>query len=233
MLLAIDSSTDTASVALWHQGAVVAELTWRTAQNQTRELLPNVVHLLKLAGADMKDLTGLVVARGPGSYNGLRAGMATAKGLALALELPLVGIGTLEAEALPYAESGLPIRPIQDAGRGELATALYRLSRGRWRQLEEECLSTLEALCSEVRHRTLFCGALSFKVADQLRERLGRLAVLPAAPPLRRAGYLAELGRRRLEAGDRDTPATLQPLYLRRPQITQPRPRLPQAVRGR
>lgn len=230
MLLAIDTSTETASLALWRQSVVIAELTWHVAQDQTRKLLPNLVHLLELAGLELKDLTGLVVARGPGSYNGLRAGMASAKGLALALELPLVGIGTLEAEALPYAESGLPIRPIQDAGRGELATALYRLVRGQWCQLEEERLTTLEALCAEVRRQTLFCGELAHKVADQLRQNLGRLAVVPASPPLRRAGYLAELGRRRLEAGDRDDLATLQPLYLRRPAITQPRPRLMQVA---
>lgn len=231
MLLAIDTSTETASLALWQQGVVVAELTWHSAQNQTRELLPNLAHLLKLAGVELRRLTALVVARGPGSYNGLRAGMASAKGLALALELPLVGIGTLEAEALPYAETGLTIRPIQDAGRGEVATALYRELRHRWRQLEEEHLTTLEALYSEVRLQTLFCGALAYKIADQLGYHLGKLAVVPASPPLRRAGYLAELGRRRLEANDHDDLATLQPLYLRRPAITQPRPRLAQVIR--
>src|SRR4030042_2821251 len=103
MQLAIDASTEIASIALFSEGKVQAELTWHSQMNQTAELLPNVVYLLKQAKIELKDIDGIIVAKGPGSFNGLRVGMGTAKGLATALGIPLVSISTLEAEAFQHA----------------------------------------------------------------------------------------------------------------------------------
>jgi tRNA threonylcarbamoyladenosine biosynthesis protein TsaB len=151
--------------------------------------------------------------------------MSTAKGLAFSLSVPIVGISTLEVEAYPFIVADLPICPIHNAGRGEIATALYQTREGEWRQLVEEHITTLEELCSQVRVKTLFCGELSPEMEAQLVEGLGEKALIPeAATRLRRAGYLAELGWQRLNQGESDDPATLQPLYLRRPSITQPKP---------
>lgn len=226
MQLAIDTSTSVASVAMARRGEVVAEITWHTEQNHSVELLPNIIYLLQQAKADLSSLDGIVVAKGPGSYNGLRVGVSTAKGLALALGLPLVGVGTLEVEAYPFALTGLPVYPLQGAGRGEVATALYQRRRGKWLQLQPEHLTTLEELSGEVRRRALFCGEISSGSASLLLEKLGRKAVVASGgASLRRAGYLAELGWLRLEQGEVDNLATLQPIYLRRPPITQPKPR--------
>ncbi|MDP2952232.1 MAG: tRNA (adenosine(37)-N6)-threonylcarbamoyltransferase complex dimerization subunit type 1 TsaB [Chloroflexota bacterium] len=225
MELAIDTSSALASVALASRGEVVGELTWQTGRNHTAHLLPNLVHILGLAGVGVESLEGIIIAQGPGSFNGLRVGMSTAKGLAFALEVPLVGIGTLEAEAYPHAYTGLPLCPLFDAGRGEIATATFQRRKGQWLKLEEERLTTLEELCAHTRGRTVFCGQVS-PVAARLREALGTKAIIPdGAALLRRAGALAELGWLRLRDGDRDDPATLQPLYLRRPAITIPKPR--------
>jgi tRNA threonylcarbamoyladenosine biosynthesis protein TsaB len=147
--------------------------------------------------------------------------MSTAKGLALALNIPLVGISTLEVEAFPYAATTLPICPIQNAGRGEIATALFQTKRRKWCRLVEEHITTVEALLPELKHRTIFCGRIPQEIALQLRERLKRKAlIVEGAAGLRRAGYLAELGWRRLKVGDFDHSPTLEPLYLRRPAIT-------------
>lgn len=226
MQLAIDTSTGVASVAIARRGEVVAELTWHSEQNHSVELLPNIIYLLRQAKATLSSLDGIIVAKGPGSYNGLRVGVSTAKGLALALNLPLVGVGTMEVEAFPYALTGLPICPIQEAGRGEVATALYQRRRGSWLQLQPEHLTTLEELAGEIKHKSLFCGEIFPSKASLLREGLGRKAVIAGGGAgLRRAGYLAELGWLRLERGEVDNLATLQPIYLRRPSITQPKPR--------
>jgi tRNA threonylcarbamoyladenosine biosynthesis protein TsaB len=221
MELAIDTSTDTASIALSSQGEIIAELTWHAGQNHTTQLVPNLICILEQTKLNLKDVNGVIVAKGPGSFNGLRVGMSFAKGLALSLNIPLVGISTLEVEAFPYAFTSLPVCPIQNAGRGEIATALFQTKRGKWCRLVEEHITTVEALLPELKRRTIFCGEIPQEVALQLEERLGRKAlIIKGAAGLRRAAYLAELGWRRLEAGDFDHSPTLEPLYLRRPAIT-------------
>ncbi len=221
MELAIDTSTETASIALSSEGVVVAELTWNAGQNHTAELVPNLIHLLHQARSDLKDIDGLIVAKGPGSFNGLRVGMSVAKGLAFALSAPLVGISTLEVEAWPHAATALPICPILNAGRGEIATAIFQVRRRKWRRLLEEHITTLDGLLPEIKGRTIFCGKIPDEVLSRLRERLGNKALLSEGAGVpRRAGYLAELGWKRLREGDFDHSPTLQPLYLRRPAIT-------------
>ena len=226
MQLAIDTSTDTAGIALVQDSEVLAELTWRCGQNHTTQLLPQLANLLNQTGTNLQSINCIIVARGPGSYNGLRVGMSTAKGLAFSLGIPIVGINTLEAEAYQHAETGLPICPILNAGRGEVATAAYHRKRNVWRQLTTEHITTIEALCSQITTTTIFCGELTPLIITQLREQLKQRAIIP--PPatlLRRASFLAELGLKRLKDGDYDNPATLQPIYLRRPPITKPKHR--------
>lgn len=224
MYIAIDTSTDIASLALVQEGVVLAELTWRCQQNHSVQLLPNLEHLLKQANLSLKSADGIIVARGPGSYNGLRVGISTAKGLAFSLNIPIVGISTLEAAAYQHAETGLPVCPVFNAGREEIATATYRKKNGQCRRIAEERLTTVDALCAEITTKTLFCGEFVPTIADKLKEKLGAKAVIPSpAADLRRAGYLAELGLKRLKVGDCDDVATLQPFYFRGPQITQPK----------
>ena len=226
MLIAIDTSTSMASLALVEEGRLLGELTWHCGQDHTAQLLPSLAFLLAKVKMGIKTASGVVVARGPGSFNGLRVGIGTAKGLAYSLSIPVVGVSTLETEAYPHAETGLPICPIQNAGRGEIATALYRKQRGRWRRVTPEYITTLDKLLAGINRRTLFCGEYIPVVETAIKEKLGAKAlIVPPAARLRRASFLAELGRRRIEAGDFDNLATLQPLYLRRPPITSPRPR--------
>ena len=226
MQIAIDTSTDTASLALVQDGEVLAELTWRCGRNHSVELLPRLTHLLNQIGANLQSVSCIIVAKGPGSYNGLRVGISTAKGLAFSLGIPIVGIGTLEVEAYPHAATGLPICPILNAGRGEIAAAIYQKKGNRWCRLIAEHITTVENLCSEITTRTVFCGELAPPVITQMRKQLKQRAVIPPpAARLRRAGFLAELGHQRLKAGNYDNPATLQPVYLRRPAITEPKHR--------
>lgn len=224
MLVAIDSSTDIASLALARDGKVLAEASWRCGQNHSVELLPRLTRLLGEAKVGIEDTDCVIVAKGPGSFNGLRVGLSTAKGLAFSLGIPIIGISSLESEAYRHADSGLPVCPIFNAGRGEIATALYRKEDGVWRQLAPEHITTLGELAEKISEPTLFCGEYVDTIKRQLKTGLKEKAVIAPAK-MRSAGLLIELARPRIEAGDYDDPATLQPIYLRRPHITQPKRR--------
>ncbi len=224
MNLAIDTSTGIVSLALVQDKECLAELTWRSGQEHTTQLLPALSSLLDRVKGDIRSVTAVIVARGPGSFNGLRVGISTAKGLAFSLGVPLAGVSTLEAEAYQHAASGLPVCPVYNAGRGEIAAAVYQRRGQEWIELVPEHLTTLDELCNQIVTETVFCGELAAGSSAELRERLGEKAVIPPQAALvRRALFLAELGARRLAAGQADDPATLQPIYLRRPNITQPR----------
>ena len=221
MLLAIDTSTDTASLALVQDSETLAELTWRCEQNHSVELLPRLTNLLSQTKSSLQSISSIAVARGPGSFNGLRVGVSTAKGLAFSLGIPIVGISTLEVEAYQHAETDLPICPIFNAGRGEIATAIYQMKNNEWRQLASEHITTVETLCSQITTKTIFCGEFVTSIAGEIKKQLKQRAIISSSPArLRRASFLAELGQKRLQAGDYDNPATLHPLYLRRPSIT-------------
>jgi tRNA threonylcarbamoyl adenosine modification protein YeaZ len=222
MLVAIDSSTDTASLALARDGKVLAEASWRCGQNHSVELLPHLARLLDEAKVSLKDTSGVIVAKGPGSFNGLRVGLSTAKGLAFSLGVPIIGISSLEMEAYGHAQSGLPVCPIFNAGRGEIAAALYQKKDNGWRQLTPEHITTVDALSKEITEKTIFCGEYVATIARQLKARLKGKAVI-APDRMRSAVSLIELAKPRIDAGDYDDTATLQPLYLRRPAITKPK----------
>ncbi|MCL5264229.1 MAG: tRNA (adenosine(37)-N6)-threonylcarbamoyltransferase complex dimerization subunit type 1 TsaB [Chloroflexi bacterium] len=220
MILAIDTSTSISTIALFDVD-VHAELTWIADQKHTTELLPEIGRLLQRCGLKADQLNGIVVALGPGSFNGLRVGLSTAKGLCLALRIPIVGVGTLEALAYQYALAKLPVRPITDAGRGELNTALYEMRDRTWVELEAPWIGGIDEIRRRISAPTLVCGDTRKEAVVHLCHELGGLITEPAAAgSLRRAGYLAELGGRKLRAGKTDDLASLQPIYLRKPAIT-------------
>lgn len=221
MLLALDTSTRFASIALYNEFGVQGEHTWHVEQNHTEDLMPHVVALMAAAHVVPATLTGVVVALGPGSFNGLRVAMSAAKGMAIALHIPIVGFSTLETLAYQHGSLSLPVRPILEGGGPELATALYRVTRNHWAQVEEPRLATVDSICEATTQRTLFCGEISPALAAEFRQRLENAVIAPPAANARRAGYLAELGWHRIRDGNGDDAGALQPLYLRRPHITE------------
>jgi len=222
MLLAIDTSTEMAGLALVENSRLLVEATWYCGQNHTVQLLPRLNDLLEKSDLSIQSVAGIIVAIGPGSFNGLRVGISTAKGLALSLNVPIAGISTLEVSAYQHYESGLPVCAVHNAGRSEIAAAVYRMKRRQWRQVVAEHITTLEKLLAGITEKTLFCGEYVPLIKDEIIRQLKAKAVVPSPATLpRRAFYLAELGEVRLQAGNVDNVATLQPLYLRRPPITE------------
>lgn len=222
MLLALDTATRTASLALYDPegGRVLSEEVWYCADNHTVELMPRLTRLMETQKVSPASLTGIVVSLGPGSFTGLRAGLGVAKGLALARKAPLVGIPTLEVVARPHALQPLPIWAILQAGRGRICAAHYVRRRARWHPHGPTQLTTLGKLCLEVERPALLCGEIDARDRDLIRDQLGAdVMIATPAASLRRAAYLAELGWERLAQGDADNPASLSPIYLQQLQI--------------
>jgi len=220
LLLAIDTATRMPSLALYDGERVLAEETWRSANGHTVELMPGLVRMLERQKVSPSELRGIAVALGPGSFTGLRIGLGVAKGLALPLDLPLMGIPTLDALVYAQARKRGPVCAVLRAGRRRVAAAFYRRRKGQWRRQGDYRLTTWDELCAEIATRTFFCGEIDAQGIELLRERLGAKAVVASpAYSLRRAGYLAELGWQRLERGEVDDVATLSPIYLRYPAI--------------
>jgi len=217
MELSIDTASELASVALSEEGALVAESTWRCRRNHSVELLPSVDRLLVQASADKTSLSAIFVSIGPGMYTGLRVGIATAKGLARALSLPLVGVGRLELDA--YSHSAFPgtVVAVHRAGRGELAWASY--AGGPWREVEPPQLSKPEELPLRLSGTVLVVGEVDEKLREALLASLPNVGVAPACASVRRAGTLAALGYERMASGAASEPALLRPVYLRPPAI--------------
>jgi tRNA threonylcarbamoyl adenosine modification protein YeaZ len=221
MELSIDTSTNYAGIAISDQGKPIAERTWHSIQNHTIELIPGIQDMLKQMKIELDNIQAIFVAKGPGSFNGLRVGISTAKGFALALNIPVVAISTLEIEAYHFAFTRLLLCPIHSAGRGEIATALY-LQNNLWKCIEKEHITTTEVLCQQIREETIFCGEIPPPDVQYLQQVLGNYAIIPNATVLlRHASQLATLGWQRLSAGIQDNPESLQPIYLRKPPITQ------------
>lgn len=220
MLLAIDTATRTISLALLTDHEIIAESSWRTAENHTVELAPAVDALLKRAAITPVDLQAVAVTLGPGSFTGLRIGMSLAKGLALASEgrTALIGIPTLDVVAAgqPHPDGVDRLCALVQAGRGRVSAGFYAWQHTHWIDTgETPFIASWDALAERLSGPVLVGGEI-----DQAgRERLARLGasvvVANPAQSLRRAGFLAQLAEVRLAAGQIDDLATLAPIYLR------------------
>lgn len=222
MILALDTSTEMASIALYRPGeGVLAEQSWLSGREQTTQLIPNVQRLMTLVGVSTLELTGLAVATGPGSFSGVRIAISTAKSMAYALEIPLWGVPSLDVLAYQQvAVTAAQVCAVLNAGRSRLAWALYRTRGTRWQRITPYTNSTPQEMAEDVRRHetnvaTLFCGDITPEIAGVLNEAFGKEAsIAPAAAGVRRAGYLAELALQRDLRGESDDPATLQAIYL-------------------
>ncbi len=214
MLLAVDTSTQTIGIALYNDPLVIGEMQWTSSNHHTTELTSAVDSLMKRCNLKPADLNLLVAALGPGTFTGLRIGLAFAKGLALSLHLPIIGVPTFDYLAAAQPLSDHPMAVVLPAGRTRLAVGWYAVQDHQWQPTSEPEVMTPEELSEKIDGPTIICGELN---ADD-RQTLGRKwknALLPSpARSVRHASMLAELGWQRWQAGLRDDPAMLSPIYL-------------------
>lgn len=216
MILAIDTATEYASLALLEPNGIFAEEYWFSGRNHTVQLMPRLARMIETAQLKPADLTGLAVAIGPGSFTGLRIGLAVAKGLALPYKLPVVGVPTLEIAAHPFAGNSLPVWAVAQAGRGRLLAACYAQRKEGWQAVVKPFRTTMEELSQKITQPALCTGELDQPAIDHL-QRNSKTQVVSPANRVRRAASLAEIAAARLEAGEQDDPDSLVPLYLSNP----------------
>jgi tRNA threonylcarbamoyladenosine biosynthesis protein TsaB len=214
MLLALDTSTQKIGLALYDGIQVLHEAVWPSPNHHTVELAPAIDTALRGAGLTVDDLKVICIATGPGSFTGLRIGLAAAKGLALARNLPLIGIPTLDILAAAQPLQDILMAAVLEAGRGRLAVGWYQSKDGVWRAKKKAEVFTPQELSKRIRKPTLICGELSEEVRKLLSRKRKNAVLVSPARSFRRPGFLAELGWERWQAGEVDDPATLTPTYL-------------------
>lgn len=244
LLLALDTSTRQASVALSDEERLYGEYTWHVGNKHSVELLERISRLFAECDMTLSALDGLAVAIGPGSFNGVRVAVATAKTLAFALSKPLVGLSTLEIAAAQYEQWPGPVCALLEAGRSALYAGCYvfegRESLGTVtytprqfgdaqllapqelaQYLHEQVSPQIEALGQQQVTGYLFCGEISESSRQALRAYMPDQAFfgLPVQSA-RRASTLAVLAQQRLAENRQDDPLLLEPFYVRRPSIT-------------
>ena len=213
MLLALDTSTSQMGLALYDGAQVIAEYAWRSSQRHTVELAPAISELLARCGLSMDELRALGVALGPGSFTSLRVGLALAKGLALARQLPLIGVPTLDVLAASQPASRLPLAVLLQAGRGRFALGWYKHSKNGWQARGPARVVTLDALMNEIEKPVIVCGELTSEARQRLSEE-EQIQLASPAQSVRRPAVLAELAWKRWQAGQVDEAASLAPIYL-------------------
>lgn len=233
LVLGLDTATRACAVGLVDAGGLVAEVTWNVPLTHAARLVPLIEALLRGAGRSPADLEGLAAGVGPGSYTGVRIGVATVQGLAMALGVPAVGVSTLEAMALGAAGPGALVCPALDARRNTVYAAGYRaaLAAGggpdagdpgglgglepvldvrQWPMAE--LLAAVGGL--EPAGPVVWLGDGATRHAAAIVAALGgRAAVLDPERSAVRGGVVAALGRRGLLAGEGTDPALLRPAY--------------------
>ena len=157
-LLALDTSTAWASVALYDGRAVLAEETWRAQRRHGDELFPAIERVLANARSSLAEVDRVAVATGPGSFTGLRIAIAAAQGIARGSGAAMAGVSTLDVLAYPHAPSKQRTCPLLPAGRSEWYAAFYQERNRRWMRRSPYIAATLPDLCRQIGTHTLFVG---------------------------------------------------------------------------
>lgn len=223
-ILAIDTATVVSSVAIADEKKLHAELTLQTKLTHSETLMPHVQQLMNMADVKRSDLTAVAVGIGPGSFTGLRIGLAAAKAMSYALNIPLVGVSTMETLAWQYPAPGVTIIPIIDAQKGNVYAASYQfnpltenmevISDVAVYGFEEifECFGKDDKPC-------ILLGDMAVKKALPKKEK-GELPanfiIAPIHTIMPRAATVATAALKKIAKGEIGSVMDMEPIYIRR-----------------
>ena len=218
-ILAIDTSTQVSSVAVVSDGKLAAELTMQAKLTHSETLLPHIEEVLGMANQKKEELEGIAVSLGPGSFTGLRIGLATAKAMAYALQLPIVGVPTLRALAWHFPVEGFQLLPMIDAQKGNVYVERYMWEHGKLLKKTEVQVLPVE----EVVRRTEELPGTVVLMGDVISKRIEGKQTLPMhvmLAPLHlrmpRAANVALCGLELLKEGKTGNVMDMEPVYIRR-----------------
>lgn len=220
-ILGIESSSLVASVAIVTDGVLMAEYTVNFKKTHSQTLLPMLDEVCKMLELDLNTVDAIAVSGGPGSFTGLRIGSATAKGLGLALEKPLIHVPTVDAMAYNLYGTSALICPIMDARRNQVYTGLYHFEDA-FEVIKESYASDISELAEELNgmgERVIFLGDGVPVYEEILRERMTvPYSFAPAHANRQRGASVAALGARYYEMGKTESATEHAPDYLRKAQ---------------
>ncbi|MBI5118317.1 tRNA (adenosine(37)-N6)-threonylcarbamoyltransferase complex dimerization subunit type 1 TsaB [Candidatus Poribacteria bacterium] len=225
-ILAIETSTLMGSVAVVDDAHLLCELTLHVEETHSAQLMPAVDYVLKTVGVAPANLDGFAVALGPGSFTGLRIGMSTAKGLAVAASKPVVGISTLEAMAwrFPYCPS--LICPLIDARMKEVYGAWFRAIDGRIMRLSEDLVLPVSDLLKDLGEDAVFFGSGSQRYREEIAGTAkGHAKFAWPETDGADASIVGFLAAEKVKRGDIPNIDELEPLYIRELQALTRKPK--------
>jgi len=218
--LAFDTSSPVLTIALGDEESIINEVDMWLPKGHMANLIPAIDDLLKNSNLKIDDVNVIVIGSGPGSYTGLRIGMEMARTFAQLLEIPIIGIASMDAIAYRNAYNKAIICPVIDAKRGEVYTALYRITDGKtyhitgYKVLNPEELASILVL--EGYERIVFAGDALKLYADVFRQLLqDKAEFAPEEDWWPRASDLIRLTRQRIVQRDFDELYRLTPIYVR------------------
>lgn len=231
LILGIDSSTEVAAVGLYEDGKILGEMNISLYRRHSERLMPNIDHLFNELGLDIKNIDGIAVTVGPGSFTGLRIGISTVKGFAQVLDVPVVGVSTLDLIAynLNYVEGW--VVPLLDARRKRVYTSLYKMQGNnnnifQSKEWEDQALPIDELIYNLSDHcdhngkpgAYYLIGNGVNIYRDELVDQELNLILTPPSYHKPRGGAVAELGQILLQKGKSCNVDHLVPNYLKKPQ---------------
>ncbi len=220
LILAVESSATPASAAVWEDGKLLGEFFVHTKQTHSQTLLPMVQGLLGSLGKTCADFDLIAVSAGPGSFTGVRIGVACVKGIALPGNIPCCGVSTLEAIALGgRCLEGKIVCAVMDARCGQVYNALFRVENGGLTRLTQDRAISVEDLskeCSFYGEQLILFGDGAELCHNSFQKWGARLA--PAEIRFQRAASVALAAERMAKAGQAVSAGELAPVYLRLPQ---------------
>ena len=221
-LLAIDSSANVASAALMSDGVLIGEISTNYKKTQSQTLMPMIDALLRFVETDIQDIDLFAAANGPGSFTGLRIGLATIKGLAHACDKPVIGVSTLAGLAYNVPCCDGLIVPIMDARRDQVYTAAYIWKDNALQRIIEPCAVSIHTLLDNVKaqeRQAVFLGDGVDRFGDEIRAALGgHASFVPGNACLQRASSVAAAALALYAEQGAGTYNEIQPVYLRKSQ---------------
>ncbi len=218
-ILAIDTATQVSSVAVASEEKLAAELTMQARLTHSETLMPHIEQVLQMAGVKKAELDGIAVSIGPGSFTGLRIGLAAAKAMAYVLQKPLVGVSTLATLAAHFPVPGVHIVSLLDAQKGNAYREVFHWEQGRLVSEQPVTVANLKdivAACGELNGPVVLTGDIAAKKVRGKLELPANVQLAPAHQLMPRAANVAMLGLQRLMAGEQDNVIDLEPWYIRR-----------------
>ena len=218
LILTFETSAKAASTALLEDGRLLAESYQNTGLTHSQTIMVMAEDLLKQCGKRVPDVTAVAVASGPGSFTGIRIGVAAAKGFAWGAELPCVGVSTLAAMAVGLGIWQGYVCPVMDARRSQVYNALFHVDCGKYTRIREDRAISLQELGEDVKNLpepVFLVGDGSILCYNTLSEKVSGLILPPEARMHQRASGVALEAERLLQAGGSFPSEALVPNYLR------------------